>query len=494
MEYYNTPMSKGPVLIVVLIALLLGAASFFVLKNPAASQGPEPVAWLAGLDMTQLRSVQVDWGKGQGMASLLREPTTGEWLLVKPGTPSRPIGVERVRPFLRLLNDTARAPNEPGVKVPSEGTLLSFAMADATTREIRVGSSPLGGKVVASIQDGRSPRIVMIDDGIRKMVQPDSLLAWRDTRLVPRSGIEPSRIRIETPRGKLEFARVQGHWGITQPFPCPASEDAIKALIRQIATMKGERLLDDVPADGPIVGADSPSSYLRLESDLRIAREGGTDRRTLVEEIRVGKPSDLGSASFYVFSGATLVDPGTGKQTPLWGPSTLTITKESLDTIGVDVSAYASRRAVPMPGADVNAITLSPDSSPFSEDRAAATTSSTELTKFKLSLKGWESVSADGSIRAIEGADAAGIAGLVRALADVDSAAVGTSPSADVSSLASCVVAGVDEVSTTVRLGYATDAGHPVLIVRTGKVARVYNEEWAVGLIAWIRAHIKPEG
>lgn len=484
-------MSKGPVIVVLILALLLGGATFFVIKRPAAAPPPQPIAWLAGLDANQIRSFQVEWGPREPVASFVREATTEEWMLTRAGTKAWPVRVELLRPFLRLLNDVGRLDAQNGTRGPADGTRVSFALTDNTTRTIRVGDSPLGGRVPAAIDDTAGPRVVQIDDGIRRMLRPESLLGWREARLIPRSGVEPSRVTLETGKGRVSMARVQGRWALISPLACQASDDAMKTLVRQIASMRGERLMDEVAADGPIVGADAPIATIRLESDLRIPHGDTVERRTLVEEVRVGKSADMGGAVLYAAVGARLLDPATNTESSLWGPTTITISKEKLDAIPVEPSVYASKRAIPMPGADVNAVTLWADSKTFASDAAGPMVPPTDARKFTLSAKGWNLLHATHAARPLEGADAAGVAALVRALGDVDSAAVGTQPSAEISSLACCVVEGVGGAgSMTVELGSATDGGRAILVVRTGKVVRMYNEEWAGGLIAWIRGQM----
>lgn len=484
-------MSKGPVIAVLILALVLGGATFFVLKRPAVAPPPQPIAWLAGLDANQIRSIQVEWGTKEPAINLMKDGTTGEWLLTRAGSSPWPVRVELLRPFLRLLNDIAKVDAETGARKPAGGTTVTFALLDNTSRTIRVGDSPLGGKVLAAIDDVKEPRLVQIDDGIRKMLFPQSLLAWREARLIPRSGVEPSRITLETAKGRILLARVLGRWAISTPIVCPASDDTLKSLIRQIASMRGERLLDDVAANSPIVGADAPIATIRFESDLRIPSGDTVERRTLVEKILVGKPADMSGQSFYASVSASMLDPTTNDESPLWGPATMTISKEKLDTILVDPSLYASKRAIAIPGADVNAVTLWANSKPFTTEPDGPLTPSAGATKFRLSARGWGVLDSAGAAKPLEGTEAAGIAGLVRALGDVDSAAVGTQPSAEISSLAACLVEGVGGAgSTTVELGSASDGGRAILIVRTGKVVRVYNEEWAAGLIAWIQGQV----
>jgi len=493
-SYNMTGMTNRPVLIVLILAVLLGAASFFVLRKPTGGQPSQPISWLKGLDVTQLRSVQFDWGNASPIANIMREPATGEWLLVRVGTPARPIGVERLRPFLRLLSDLAPLEGETGAKPPEAAITLTLALANDTTHTIRIGSSPLGGKVVAAIDDDRAPRVMMIDDGIRRMVQAESLLAWRDTQFFPRSGLDPSRVRIDANAATLQLSRVQGRWGIVSPLSAPASEPAMKALIRELATLKGARLLDDVDASSDVVGAQTPSAIIRLESDLRIPRGNDVDRRTLVEELRIGKPADLGSGSFYATSSASITDPASGSSAVIWGPTTLTVSKDVVASLSISPTTFVSKRSVPFPGADVRSIALAADGGPMGSELAPPSPA-TPTTTFRQGARGWEALVAsstpDSLPKPLEGAAAAGIAGLVRALCDIDSGAIGTVVNAEATTIALCTIEGVGSNGSTIaRVGEATEAGKKVLVVQVGSVLRVYQDEWAAGLIAWLHEQI----
>lgn len=489
-------MTNRPVLIVLILAVVLGAASFFVLRKPAGGQPSQPIAWLKGLDVTQLRSVQFDWGNGSPIANIIREPVTGEWLLIRVGTPARPIGVERLRPFLRLLSDLAPLEGEKGAKPPEAAITLSLVLSNDTTRTIRVGSSPLGGKVVAAIDDEGGPRVMMIDDGIRRMVQPESLLAWRDARFFPRAGLDPSRVRVEANGTTLQLSRVQGRWGVASPLNAPASDEAMKAMIRQLAVLKGERLLDEVDPSSDVVGVTNASATLRLESDLRIPRGNDVDRRTLVEEFRIGKPADLGGGSFYATSSASLLDPTSGTSAVVWGPTTMTVSKDVVASLAMSPTTFVSKRSVAFPGADVRSIALASDASVMGGELKPLTTEAANR-KFRQGAKGWEALGAssapDSLPKTLEGADAAGVAGLVRALCDVDSAGIGTVVNAEAKTIALCTIDGVGSNGSVIaRIGEASEGGKAVLVVQVGTVLRVYQDEWAGGLIGWLKEQVAP--
>jgi hypothetical protein len=492
---YNMPgMTNRPVLIVLILAVVLGAASFVVLRKPATAQTSQPIAWLKGLDVTQLRSVQFDWGNGAPVANIMREPATGEWLLLRVGSPARPIGVERLRPFLRLLSDLAPLEGEKGARPPEAPITLTIALSNDTTHMIRIGSSPLGGKVVAAIDDEGTPRVMMIDDGIRRMVQAESLLAWRDAKFFPRSGLDPSRVRVEANGTALQLSRVQGRWGVVSPLSAPASDEAMKALIRQLATLKGERLLDEVDAASDVVGVSNASAALRLESDLRIPRGNDVDRRTLVEEFRIGKPADLGGGSFYATSTASLVDPTTGTTVVIWGPTTLTVSKDVVASLSMSPTTFVSKRSVPFPGADVRDVQISVDAGSLGGELVPSTADALRR-KFRQSAKGWQSLSGPSESEALpkslEGADAAGVAGLVRALCDIDAGGVGTIVNAEAKTVATCMIEGVgSNGSVVVRIGEANEGGKAVLVVQVGTVLRVYQDEWAGGLIGWLKEQV----
>jgi len=485
---YKFGVNRTPIFIVLALAVGLGVAAFVLLRGPEAPKAPEPVAWLASLDEGRVPSLKVVW-EGGGEAHITRDAWTGAWLLrVDAGAPW-PIPAQRVRPLLRLLADVGRAAPGPG-RAPASSTRLEVSLADGTARSIRFSDSPLGGRTLAEIMvEPGSVRYAEVDDGLRKALSRDSLLGWREACVLPHEGVDPSRIRVENARGRLALARVQNRWSLTTPFAAPASPEGVVKLVGQIAGLTSDRFLVATASNDEALGANNPSTFVRLETDCRLDHGDQVDRRTLVEEIRVGRSADMAGAAMHAVVCAVLVDPATNQEKALWGPVDLVLPKEKVAALVTDGARYVSPRSSQSAAADVVGLTFEALRGSLDGEAPA---SGNERRRFRLSIEGWASVDPSGQAKRLEKQDAAQVAALVRALCELPAARVGTEAPEGVRPVARVLMQGPSGgAGEALALGVAGDGA---LVVRSGVVFRSYVEPWTAGLVRWLASQVPPEG
>ncbi len=485
---YKFGVNRTPIFIVLALACGLGVAAYFLGTGREAPKAPEPVAWLASLDDGRVPSLKVAW-EGGGEAHVTRDAWTGAWLLRVDSGSAWPIPSQRVRPLLRLLAEVGRATPGPG-REPASSTRLEVSLADGTSRTIRFSDSPLGGRTLAEIMvEPGKVRYAEVDDGLRKALARDSLLGWREACVLPREGADPSRIRVENARGRLALSRVQNRWSLTMPFATPASSEGVVKLVRQIAGLASDRFLVATAPDDEALGANNPGTFVRLETDCRLDHGDQVDRRTLVEEIRVGRSADMAGAAMHAVVRAILVDPATNQERALWGPVDLVLPKEKVDALVTDGAQYVSPRSSQSAAADVVGLTIEPLGGSIEGDAPA---SGNERRRFRLSIEGWASVDPSGQAKRLEKQDAAQVAALVRALCELPAGRVGVEAPAGVRPVARVLMQGPSGgASETLALGVAGDGA---LVVRSGVVFRVYAEPWTAGLLRWLQSQVPPEG
>ncbi len=485
---YKFPVNKTPIFIVLALALGLGVAAYVLLTGQEPAKGPEPVAWLASLDEGRVPSLKIRW-EGGGEALVAREASTGLWLLRVDATAPWPVPVQRMRPLLRLLADVGRLVPGPG-REPASATHVEVSLSDGTSRTIRFSDSPLGGRTLAMIEEGPGKvRYAEVDDGIRKALARDSLLGWREPQVLPHEGVDPSRIRVENGRGRLALSRVQNRWALTMPYTAPASPEAVIKLVRQIAGLASDRFLIATAPDDESLGADNPSTFVRLETDLRLDHGDQVDRRTLVEEIRVGRSADLAGTTLHSVVSARLVDPATNQERVLWGPVDLVLSREKVEHLVTLGDGYLSPRSSQLAAADVAGLTLEPLRGSMESDAPA---SAGERRRFRLAIEGWSSIDEGGQAKRLEKADAAQVAALVKALCELPAGRAGTGlPEATRPVARALMQSSAGGAGETLWLGVAGDGA---LVVRAGTIVRAYAEPWAAGLVQWLRTQLPPEG
>ena len=68
---------------------------------------------------------------------------------------------------------------------------------------------------------------------------------------------------------------------------------------------------------------------------------------------------------------------------------------------------------------------------------------------------------------------------------------VGTVVNAEAKTVATCMIEGVGSNGSVIaRIGEAEEGGKAVLVVQVGTVFRVYQDEWAGGLIGWLKEQV----
>jgi hypothetical protein len=89
---------------------------------------------------------------------------------------------------------------------------------------------------------------------------------WRDSKLVRLRPETLRRISIVSTAGAMEFARpADGPWHMVKPIQTRASEDALKAVVITLATMKVKPSRNATPTPGP--GADAQPTVITFENE-----------------------------------------------------------------------------------------------------------------------------------------------------------------------------------------------------------------------------------
>lgn len=490
-------MLKKTLLVVLVLCTISGLAAYLLLRPTPQPPAPAKL-WLAGLDPASVKELRL---AAPGTPRIIREPRLGDvWLVEWPSGDGKttvrwPAESSRVRGAVRLLADLAPLPAIERADI-NAATTIELVLIDGSTRRVSFDGTAIGGKVLASIE---------LDSGVHQLLAPANLLsifseagllAWRTEVAGAPTGVEPDRLRIETPELRIEAARVGSRWALSDPAPIPADSAKMRQYISR---------LEMLPALHATAGAEVPSRWnvlARLERVPSLGVDAGEQAPPrLVQELRVGGPADARGTRLLALSQAKWVDRA-GTETVAWGPVLISVDAASLDAaFPRAIAGVASARAALQPAADVGGIVLAREDGPM-VPTAAAPVPTTDLgprdIRIMRTLDGWAYTPRDGAARVMDAGPSAARASLIQALCEQDATEVMLSPPPQTTKAATITLLSPGGSPLTVlTLGVAPPSGErktSLVVVRAGALYLGYSPDALKPSLEWLAAELPPEG
>lgn len=448
------------------MACVLGLTAWLLLKSRRAPAPPAPThrAWMSAADASDVKEVRVRWPGDSQPVTVRRLADTKHFVIDQGPRGSFLAREEQVRGALRLLAELDSLPAADS-SPPFDGVQITV-VADQE-RSVELSPYTLAGGTAVRMLDPAGVRVVMAAISLRDVFAIEGLRAWRDDALITQATGEPTAIRIDRDGRALELVRARQRWGVVTPLVAPAEpEMCIEALARlaSVTTRTSTR---------------SPAEVESLPTIMVVATETpirGADRdRSLRQSVRV---FDGGGRLLGVSRATTLEN---GKETSAWGPFTVELDPDAISAISAEVGPFLSRLASQLVAADVQGV------------RVGEIGMEAWRGDYSRTIDGW----AAGGKPALP-ADQEGLKALLALLCDTRASAAtldppaNTKPFARVSLLTGGLEAEAFEFSTA-TIPLETYAA-PALIVRLGKVHRVYPAGSHEAVINWLREKTVPEG
>lgn len=227
---------------------------------------------------SQVSAVDIKRGSG----SFLRFARAGEkWSLVQPQ--ASPAAADRVRALLEstLAADAVDfvwpvgATNESqavnaallagyGLD-PESAVTVTFKFADGADRQVSYGKEAREGLVYALVQNQSA--IVTVPVALKDQSSAEAAL-FTDTRLFPLAAEQVNSILVaDGPTRYLLACDAAGRWRLDAPVAAPADQDAVRALLDRLLSLKG----DAVVAKGGVgvsLSTNSPTVVVNREAAL----------------------------------------------------------------------------------------------------------------------------------------------------------------------------------------------------------------------------------
>lgn len=310
-------MSSRTTIVWLLIAVILGAAAFLLLRGGRGG-GTEAVAVgqpVLSIDPTKLSAVviehppqpggdkeRIDRGVAGAAPWVMRVTVAGAPALGGPGTePAWPVAQGRMEALVRLLNDArARALPERDAAVGDAPTVVTIEQAGMSPVVLRLADRSIAGTALVEVEnrnvaEGDAQRVVraVVDDRLHQLFRGAGPREWRERAALSGIGLDASRVRLENDRGAvIALGRVQGSWSLREPFSAPADPASVQQLLQLLGGVQIADFLDMGPPAGAS-GLDKPIARVVVEIDRRDASGEGEATTTVEQrELAIGNAAD----------------------------------------------------------------------------------------------------------------------------------------------------------------------------------------------------------
>ncbi|MBL8999594.1 MAG: hypothetical protein JNK25_00490 [Phycisphaerae bacterium] len=482
-------MNARAAIISLIILLAVSGIGVFLLRPAPPAPATVP-SWLARLSTTPVERLEFRVGD---RVAVMVERRGAAWFVSTPdgSRPDWPADETRVRGLISLLAESASSPSAPAAS-PAEPSANSVTLRTASGESFVLAArqSPIGGRCTLLTNDDPPGTTTerAVDCAISQVLSPETVISfWPRHAAFPAAGIPPSRIRLETGGYLLELSKTRGRWNVLVPFATPADADASNSLAAILEQLGAARLIG-APDAMTRTWAASPTTFIEIES-----APVGDDRRVLVQELRIGGTADPGT--LLAQARAEWLDTAANTRSPAWGPMVLTVDRAATESLTPDLAAFASKRSVQTPAPDIGGLWLGPCGSPdaLRQDRAlnlprkeVLSASEFGRVRFERTIDGWRKITIGTTGAVLSPAETSNLASLLKALCE--SPAAGITPDLPPGTACAGALVLTDSTGAPVAVvGIGSVPGvSPNLIVRAGRLYRVYGGKEIAPLAAWM--------
>ena len=396
-------MSNRTLLIALVVALALGAATLLVVRLQNATPRSLGVGErLISIAPTNIAALTLRMHGAQDLR-IERDAEPGSWRLVEgasapmgSGTTTRtdpmratalgsawPLDASRVQDVLRMLSEV-RTTGRPAADAAQGADSLSLTIEpDATAGgagplEIDLSTRRLAGSVLASVRSVGGPgspadkaRLALVSDSLLNVLTAPGPREWRERGLLTWA-VEASRVRLIGGGTSVALAKSAGVWSLSEPIESPADHAAVMKTLGTLQLVRVAKFHDE-PAGSPAsLGFESPTARIILERDVG----GKAERR----ELTIGQAADAAGSTLYATTDG--------------GATAFTVPADKLSQVATDPSRYVSGTVSRASAADIAALMFhasSPGGPSANKTDAAASLG------VRRTLEGWMEIRPDGT-------------------------------------------------------------------------------------------------
>lgn len=365
-------MQSRVAIISLVVAIVLGLLTVVAYRTPRGPRSTNSSTQqtsqttttpLARLDPITVSKLEVIDASGKLVRSI--ERTELGWIATSD-TINWPVDAGQPRGLARLISDAAKQPIVEDA-LPLNATTLKITSDSGTPIEIAISPTALAGStlIFEKIPGGNTIARKASGDW-NALLSKQSLDAWRSRRPLAVQTDTAKSITIKSGSREMTLARDKGPWRMTAPKIVPADTDATNKLLEGLAAVTAERFVES----GSSLAAIEQSFATPLATVRVMSSIPGTATKGDVEQLlEVGGPADANGSQFFARTTAI----ATWDKKTLWGPLTVVLTRQAIESLVQDPAGYVSKRSVQVPSADVTQITIAHQQGPKNTQRVILT-------------------------------------------------------------------------------------------------------------------------
>jgi hypothetical protein len=418
-------MKTRSVIVWLVIAVLLGLATLWLVRSGGAGRGPAAVAQgqtVLPFSMTGASRIVVAQSDGW-TDELTRSETDGSWRLrvgrpaqaIDPEAVGWPIAPARISGLSRSLNELrAAAPAGRDAALGEKPTVVTIDLpaapaapgtsgsaagaAGPTTATIRLAERTIGGTGLIEVEHAGKTVRAVVDSVVHDVFRSPGPRGWRDAAVFQGAAARSSRVQLSNPTQALALGKVEGRWRLGKPVSAPADGEAVQRLL---AVLDGVQVADFLDSGGGTAstGLEKPSGRITLEADTR-GVDGATSRQS--DELVLGSPGDASGTRVFASLNASWL---------------LMVDGRTLASLSMDPATYVWHAPTSSTGPDIGEVQL--------------TKTGGGGTTFKRTLERWSQVKPDNTEMLLAEGDLKAVDAMVAFLTGADrsaSPASGSSP------------------------------------------------------------------
>ncbi len=275
------------------------------------------------------------------------ERTELGWIASGDNTINWPVDPGQPRGLARLVSDAAKQPTVDAV-APQNAISLKITADSGSPIELAISPTALAGStLIFEKVPGGKPIARKASGDWNALLSKQSLDAWRSRRPLAVQTDTTNSINIKSAQKELRIEKIEGIWQMIAPKQALANNDAVNKLIEGLAAIPADRFVEGAASLRAIESSfKTPLAKVSVSTSM----PGLSRLRNFEQVLEVGGPADANGTTFYARATATSLDM---KLAPFWGPVTLVISRQAIESLVQDPAGYVSKRSVQVSAADV---------------------------------------------------------------------------------------------------------------------------------------------
>lgn len=318
----------------ILVVILGALVAAVVLTTPRAG-GPSAgrVVPLVGVPASQIGGVTVTDAEGHAV-TVASDPAWSGWLVREERDEARQIAwpaSETTRSAgVRVLANARVALGQKHHFVGNDTVLVSDLEGNQLAELYVFKEQVLGGRVPAILIP---QNYGAVDRDLANFLSPESLLAWRDSAVLPALDASAVTISVDRSGDLLALRRVGAKWAVELPVNEPADAVKVQTLIDGLVAARSEGFIEDKPKSDIVT--------------LMVDAGPSADRRRYTAVIDTG--SLVADVMLFKIDGETTTEVAR---------ASVRVSAEFAALLDIDVTEIVSAQAIGTPASEVAALTL----------------------------------------------------------------------------------------------------------------------------------------